>query len=181
MIVYIKHFALNDQESQRSGRIHTYSNEQAIREIYLKPFDHAVKDGGANAVMTSMNYVGDTYAGGHSGLLETVLREEWGFIGKSLTDMDEGNEGVNADKCMRAGTDTWLTFRPMTMKEELTDADIYYLQRAAKNILYPEANSHTLEAQIVNWRGYLNFVSAMLGVIAAMFLLDLICRNRKVK
>ena len=182
MIVYIKHFALNDQESQRAGRIHTYSGEQAIREVYLRPFEAAGKDGGANAVMTSMNYIGDTYAGGHSGLLQDVLRGEWGFIGKSLTDMDEGNEGVNADKTMRAGTDSWLTFRPMTMKavDSLTDADIYYLQRTAKNVLYPEANSHTIEAQIVNWRAYLRFVSAALAVLALVLLADLAIRNRKV-
>lgn len=186
MIVYIKHFALNDQESQRAGRIHTYSNEQAIREIYLKPFEYAVKDGGANAVMTSMNYVGDVYAGGHAGLLQTVLRDEWGFRGKSLTDMDEGEEGKNANACMRAGTDSWLTVNgvlkeSMKSVDSLTDADIYYLQRSAKHILYPEANSKTYQAQIVNWQGYVTFLCCMLGVIIASLVLSMVIRNRKPK
>lgn len=75
----------------------------------------------SNAVMTSMNYIGDTYAGAHAGLLETVLRGEWGFRGKSLTDMDEGGEAASADKCMRAGTDAWLSIHQIQMKEELTD------------------------------------------------------------
>ncbi|MDO4623258.1 MAG: glycoside hydrolase family 3 C-terminal domain-containing protein [Eubacteriales bacterium] len=179
MIVYIKHFALNDQESQRSGNLHTYSNEQAIREIYLKPFEYAVKDGGANAIMTSMNYIGDTYAGGHAGLLENVLRGEWNFKGKSLTDMDEAGEAVNVDKCMRAGTDSWLSVSPIAMVSDPSDADIYYLQRAAKNILYPEANSKTYQAQVVNWRGYMTFICCMLGLIIAALVLSMILRNRK--
>ncbi|MBP3901118.1 MAG: glycoside hydrolase family 3 protein [Blautia sp.] len=181
MIVYIKHFALNDQESQRAGGLHTYSNEQAIREIYLKPFEYAVKDGGANAVMTSMNYVGDTYAGAHEGLLQNVLRGEWGFKGKSLTDMDEAGESANVDKCMRAGTDCWLSVSPVNMLQDPSDADIYYLQRAAKNILYPEANSNTYQAQVVNWRGYLTFICCMLGVIIVSLVLSMIIRNRKAK
>lgn len=179
MIVYMKHFALNDQESQRSGKLHTYSNEQAIREIYLKPFEHAVKDGGANAVMTSMNYIGDIYAGGHEGLLQKVLRGEWGFFGKSLTDMDEGMEALGVDECMRAGTDSWLSVSPINMKQDLTDADIYYLQRAARDILYPEANSKTIEAQVVNWRVYLTLIQAMMAVMIAVLVGAMVIRNRK--
>ena len=84
LIVFMKHFALNDQETKRPYT-HTYSNEQAIREIYLKPFEATVKYGDATGVMTSMNYVGDIYAGGHERLIEQVLRNEWGFRGSTLT------------------------------------------------------------------------------------------------
>lgn len=179
MIVYIKHFALNDQETHRAERLHTYSNEQAIREIYLKPFEYAVKEGGANAVMTSMNYIGDAFAGGHEGLLQGVLRGEWGFRGKSLTDMDEANEGVNVDKCMRAGTDCWLSIFGIQMKSNLTDADIYYLQRAAKNILFADANSKIYEAQIVNWRMYLYVICGAFAVMIAVMVASMVVRNKK--
>ena len=83
---YIKHFALNDQETNRTGMLCTWSNEQAIREIYLKPFEIAVKEGGAKAVMSSFNYIGTQWAGGTYPLQTTVLRDEWGFRGFVLTD-----------------------------------------------------------------------------------------------
>ena len=62
----MKHFALNDQETNRNSMLCTWSNEQAIREIYLKPFELAVKEGGADAVMSSFNYIGTEWAGGSS-------------------------------------------------------------------------------------------------------------------
>ena len=169
MIVYIKHFALNDQDTNRGGALHTYSNEQAIREIYLKPFEASVKLGGANAIMTSMNYVGNIFAGGNINLMEDVLRGEWGFRGKSLTDMDEAGEGVKVDACLRAGTDCWLSIYGITFDEDVTNADIFYLQRAAKNILYAEANSKTYEAVIVNWQAYL--MALYIGLCAILVVL----------
>ena len=181
MIVYIKHFALNDQETKRSGNLHTYSNEQAIREIYLRPFESAVKDGGANAVMTSMNYIGDTYAGGHAGMLTEVLRNEWGFRGKSLTDMDEGGEIRNIDKTMRAGTDTWLGMGGAGWHAKTTDADIWYLQRMAHNALYAEANSVTIPAQIINWQIYLWILCAELAALILICVAAIIIRNKKKK
>ena len=69
----------------------------------------------------------------------------------------------------------------MKAEDTLTDADIYYLQRAAKNILYPEANSKTYQAQVVNWRGYMTFICCMLGLIIAALVLSMILRNRKPK
>ena len=179
MIVYIKHFALNDQETCRATNLHTYSNEQAIREIYLKPFETAVKNGGANAIMTSMNFIGDTYAGGHAGLLTEVLRNEWGFRGKSLTDMDEGGQIANIDKTMRAGTDTWLAVGTSGFEGEASDADIYYLQRMAHNALYAEANSVTIQAQIVNWHMYLYIACAELAVLILINIVALVIRNKK--
>ncbi|MFY4478909.1 glycoside hydrolase family 3 N-terminal domain-containing protein, partial [Bifidobacterium adolescentis] len=82
---FMKHFALNDQETKRTEMLCTWTNEQAMREIYLKPFEMSVKEGGAQAVMSSFNYIGNTYAGADSALLQTVLRGEWGFKGFVLT------------------------------------------------------------------------------------------------
>jgi len=169
MTVYIKHFALNDQDTNRDKMLHTYSNEQAIREIYLKPFEYSVKVGGANAIMTSMNYIGDVFAGGHLNLQQNVLRGEWGFRGKSLTDMDTVGEGFKVDACMRAGTDSWLTVIGITFDEDVTNADIYYLQRAAKDILYAEANSKTYESVIANWQAY--FMVLYIGLVAIVAVL----------
>ena len=83
---YIKHFALNDQETNRWEMLTTWSNEQAIRELYLKPFEICVKEGNAQAVMSSYDYIGSQWAGACSPLLETVLRDEWGFEGFVVTD-----------------------------------------------------------------------------------------------
>lgn len=73
---FMKHFAMNDQETKRTEMLCTWSNEQAMREIYLKPFEMSVKEGGAQAVMSAFNYIGNTYAGGDAALLKTVLRDE---------------------------------------------------------------------------------------------------------
>ena len=82
----MKHFALNDQEGNRTSMAATWSNEQAIREIYLKPFEISVKDADCHAVMSSFNYIGNCWAGGCSELLKNVLRGEWGFVGFVETD-----------------------------------------------------------------------------------------------
>lgn len=173
LICYIKHFALNDQETNRDS-LHTYSNEQAIREIYLRPFEMAVKDGGASGVMTSMNYIGDVYASAHEGLLTEVLRGEWGFEGSVITDLD-GAEARSYWACLRAGTDRYLySIDWMSYGEIDSDADIYYLQRAAHNMLYTLANSNIYPAEIVNWQAYFNGLYVELAVIAAAMVVSLV-------
>jgi beta-glucosidase len=180
MMVYIKHFALNDQETQRSGGLHTYAYEQAIREIFLKPFEGSVKNGGANCIMTSMNFVGDTYAAASVPLVTNVLRGEWGFRGKSLTDMDERNEGsIGYDACLRAGTDAWLSIYGIEKPATITSAEIYYLQRAAKNILYAEANSETYVPNIVNWQTYVIILSVELAIMVIILLAGVVLAGRK--
>ncbi|GIP19274.1 beta-glucosidase [Paenibacillus montaniterrae] len=86
VITYIKHFAVNDKEKNARMQFFVWSNEQAIREIYLKPFELAVKEGGSLGVMSSFNFIGLNWAGAHKGLLTEVLRNEWGFEGLVLTD-----------------------------------------------------------------------------------------------
>ncbi len=105
---YLKHFALNDQETNRTSMLCTWSNEQAIREIYLKPFEICVKEGKAKAVMSSFNYIGTRWAGGSEELCNTVLRDEWGFQGFVLTDYFGVYGYMNSDQGIRNGTDAML-------------------------------------------------------------------------
>ena len=99
---FIKHFAVNDTEYHRVG-LYTWLTEQALREVYLKPFEEAVKRGEANAVMTSFNRVGATWAGGSEALIQGVLRNEWGFKGMIITDMIENSNLMDISQHFRAG------------------------------------------------------------------------------
>ncbi|WP_270296453.1 glycoside hydrolase family 3 protein [Bifidobacterium adolescentis] len=139
---FMKHFALNDQETKRTEMLCTWTNEQAMREIYLKPFEMSVKEGGAQAVMSSFNYIGNTYAGADSALLQTVLRGEWGFKGFVLTDYFGGLGYQNADQEVRAGNDSMLATTKIT--NHITDksaTSVKAMRQAAHNILYTAANS----------------------------------------
>ena len=139
---FMKHFAMNDQETKRTEMLCTWSNEQAIREIYLKPFEMSVKEGGAQAVMSAFNYIGNTYAGGNETLLKTILRDEWGFQGFVLTDYFGGYGYQNADQEVRAGNDSMLATTSIT--NHITDksaTSVKVMRQAAHNILYTAANS----------------------------------------
>ena len=139
---FMKHFALNDQETNRTNMVCTWANEQSIRETYLKPFEMSVKEGGAQAVMSSFNYIGNTYAGADSALLQTVLRGEWGFKGFVLTDYFGGYGYQNADQEVRAGNDSMLATTKIT--NHITDksaTSVKAMRQAAHNILYTAANS----------------------------------------
>ena len=139
---FMKHFALNDQETNRTNMVCTWADEQAIREIYLKPFEMSVKEGGAQAVMSSFNYIGYTYAGASNDLLNTVLRDEWGFKGVVLTDYFGGYGYQNADQEIRNGNDSMLATTKVT--NHITDksaTSVKAMRTAAHNILYTAANS----------------------------------------
>lgn len=83
VMVYIKHFVLNDGDTNRNGVL-TWASEQAIREIYCKPYEISVKEGGALGIMACLNRIGMSW--GHYGLFNNILRDEWGFIGYLITD-----------------------------------------------------------------------------------------------
>ena len=139
---FMKHYALNDQETNRNSMLCTWSNEQAIREIYLKPFEMSVKIGGTNAVMSAFNYIGSTYAGAHPSLQQTVLRDEWGFRGAVLPDYFGGYGYQNADQLIRNGNDFMLATTDIT--NHVTDdsaTSVIAMRTAAHNILYMAANS----------------------------------------
>ena len=100
--VAIKHMALNDGDTNRGGNT-TWANEQAIREIYLLPYEISVKDYGANGIMGSLNRIGLSWF--HYGMYYTILREEWGFQGLLITDGDgsDGDTYNNAQAMLSIG------------------------------------------------------------------------------
>ena len=138
---FTKHFALNDQEDNREG-VATWSNEQAIREIYLKAFEIPVKEGKATAIMSSFNRIGTLWAGANKDLLNTVLRDEWGFRGMVITDYD-GHGYMNPDQAIRNGGDLMLSTLgdAPTVASTGTEEGVVALRRASKNILYTVAHS----------------------------------------
>ena len=143
---FMKHFALNDQETNRNNMLCTWANEQSIREIYLKPFEMSVKEGGAQAVMSSYNYIGTTYAGAYAPLQQTVLRDEWGFVGFVLTDYFAGSGYQNADQLIRNGNDAMLATTSIT--NHVTDksaTSLKAMRQASHNILYTVANGWQYE------------------------------------
>lgn len=168
---YMKHFALNDQESNRLSMLCTWSDEQAIREIYLKPFELAVKEGGAKAVMSSFNYIGTTYAGADNALLNTVLRGEWGFKGFVLTDYFGGYGYQNADQLIRNGNDICLaTFDAKVnyVSDTTSATSVLAMRTAAKNIMYTVVNSRAYsDAAIAN-------SSAVLGWQITAYVIDFV-------
>ena len=150
---YIKHYALNDQETNRNTMLCTWANEQSIREIYLKPFELAVKEGGADAVMSSFNYVGTEWAGASNALCNTVLRDEWGFVGMVLTDYFGVYGYMDADQAIRNGTDFCLV-NYLTETNYLTDTTsatgVLAARQACKNILYTVVNSRAYMEENLN-------------------------------
>ena len=141
---YLKHFALNDQETNRLSMLCTWSTEQAIREIYLKAFEIAVKEGGAKAMMSSFNFIGNVYSGANSGLLQTVLRDEWGFRGMVLTDYFGSYGYQNADQEIRNGNDIMLVAYDAgtnSVKDQSSATSIAAMRQASKNIMYTVVNS----------------------------------------
>ena len=144
---FLKHFALNDQETNRTHMLATWTNEQAMREIYLRPFEIGVKDGGAHAIMSAFNYIGPEYAGANSALLNNVLRDEWGFRGMVLTDYFAGYGYQNADQITRGGGDMMLATidMPIATVNVQGAAGMSALRNASHNILYTVANSWMYE------------------------------------
>lgn len=161
MICYIKHFAVNDQETNRSG-VATWACEQAIRELYLQPFEMALKnntitvkylkDGvsaetqmpGISGMMSSFNRIGATWAGGSYQLLTGVARGEWGFDGIILTDYNQAQEFMDTDQMLKAGGDTKLRtldngYSVSALKRNPVSANL--AREAAHRYLYAQVNS----------------------------------------
>ena len=146
---YVKHFALNDQETSRdAGGVLTWANEQTMREIYFKPFEMSVKEGGTTAIMSSFNRIGTVWAGGDYRLLTQLLRDEWGFRGMVVTDYNLMLSGgyMLPDQMIRAGGDINLSQdgKPSTDAASLTATQVASLRRATKNVLYTVANSNAM-------------------------------------
>ena len=141
---YVKHFALNDQETNRSNNgILTWANEQAMREIYLRAFELTVKEGHTSAIMSSFNRIGKTWSGGSYELLTEVLRNEWGFNGMVVTDYNYATPYMNVDQMIRAGGDINLS-QANYPSNDMSPTQIANLRRATKNILYTVAGSNAM-------------------------------------
>lgn len=150
---YIKHFALNEQETNRWEMLCTWADEQAMREIYLKPFELCVKEGGTTAIMSSYNYIGSQWAGASSPLLVDVLRNEWGFQGIVLTDYFADFGYMDAARSIYNGGSSCLINRDV-VTNYVTDTDnpttVQHMRRAAHDVLYTAVNSRGFEEENIS-------------------------------
>ncbi len=142
VITYVKHFAVNDQETDRDTTgLATWANEQSMREIYFLPFETAVKEGKSKGVMSSFNRLGTIWAGGSHDLLTKLLRDEWGFKGTVVTDYNLTSY-MDVNQMVRAGGDTSLSAsKPFSSKSATAQAQ---LRRATQNVLYTYASSNMM-------------------------------------
>lgn len=169
LITTIKHYALNDEECYDNdrSRVSIWCNEQAIREVYVKPFEMAVKNAkmtlsyisdnegnrstkvmrGASGVMNCMNYWGFTWGGSSYALNTELLRDEWGFQGMIISDMVMNAGSNSVDQALRSGTDTWMawgdSFTTLIQDTE-TNTGIATIKRAVKNMSYSIVNSRAM-------------------------------------
>ena len=172
---YLKHFALNEQETNRDGMLCTWGNEQSIREIYLRSFEVAIKNSDAHAVMCSHNYVGPLWSAGSKALLTDILRDEWNFKGFAITDYFLGNGYMNADQAVRAGADAMLLAFDKgdnMVQDRTSPTSIIALRRACKNIMYTTVNSRAysddnLHPGMQSWIKMLIVIDIIIMIIMA--------------
>lgn len=175
MYPYIKHFAFNEQETNRNALLCTWINEQSARELYLKPFEYCVKntESGEIAVMSSYNFVGTQWAGGCSALLKDILRGEWGYEGMVISDYF-GNYGyMDADRAVRGGTDMMLgTAGNEAIMTDLSATSVQAMRQAVKNIFYVTVNSKAYEeyepGEIPSWMRIMYMIDAVLAVLVIL-------------
>ena len=186
VIVMTKHFALNDQESNRYG-VATFANEQSIREIYLKGFEAAVVEGRMNGVMSSFNRIGLTWAGAHRGLLTEVLRKEWNFIGIVESDaasyVRHMTPKVALAEGLVAGNDLWMDSNgSVNYLDGLTDNPtvMLALREACHRILYTQLHSNAMNGVGTNtkiiqleswWITLLNSLKVGVGITMSICLI----------
>ena len=177
--VYIKHFALNDQDTGRDG-LCVWTNEQAAREIYLQAFEYPIEQANALCVMTSFNRLGTTWAGGDYNLLTNILRNEFGMKGIILTDFSNSNNYMDVVQGVVAGGNAWdandANKWPAKLKEYKDNATVCNAMRdASKHILYTVANSNAMNGvsenvQIVEvrawWQTAILVLDVVFGVLA---------------
>ena len=206
---YIKHFAMNDQETHRVQHLCTWATEQAIREIYLKPFELTVKnaeteikylDNGetktktikaATAVMSSFNFIGATWSGGRDTLCTGILRDEWGFEGFVITDFNL-YDYMNKNQGVYAGTDHMLTYSAWSgpVPDTKSATAVLSLRNALHHILFTVAHSNALNGVAsgsrfvyhpATWQIILYIVSAVLVAVALALIIAMIAKSRKEK
>ena len=175
---YMKHFALNDQEINTREMLCTWATEQSMREIFLKPFELAVKnfEGSCIGIMNGFNYIGTNWTGASHALLTETLRDEWGFRGMVITDYFGGYGYMNADRGVRAGTDLMLNMTSQYAHLSNTSATLTQaVRQSAKNILYTVVNSgqysdgvYSSTAAMPGWQKLLIGIDAVLGILLVL-------------
>ncbi len=184
--VYVKHFAVNEQETNRQG-VATWLTEQALRELYLKPFEYTVKDGGATGIMSSFNRIGTRWTGGDYRLLTEILRNEWGFRGTVITDFNTIPDLMNVRQMAYAGGDLDLATTPHNWADTSSAADVTVLRNMTKNILYSYVNSNAMNADIQGyapaiWKIVTWVVDGVIAVgLIAWGVAAIVCMARKKK
>lgn len=149
----IKHFALNDQETHRSiNGCNTWCNEQAIREVYLRAFEIAVKEGKTKGLMSSFNRIGQKWTGGSYKLLTNILREEWGFEGSVICDFHNDSYMNNREMIYAGGDVNMTTTKPWKQADIDNPGDVAVLRRAAHNTLYSLVNSNAVRLDILGYK-----------------------------
>ena len=187
MYAYMKHFAMNDQQISQNYMLCTWSTEQAIREIYLKPFEISEKVGGANAVMSSWNYIGNTWAGACAPLLQTVLRGEWGFQGLVVTDGFHWFWYMDSDQAIRGGSDMMLKNFDMEtnhVSDQTSATSVIAMRNASHDILYTTVNSRAYAEENLNpgtpvWKTIMYVVDAVVVILLLLWLVRAIKKYKK--
>lgn len=175
---FIKHFAGYEQTKNGFG-LAVWTNEQALRELYFRPFEKCVKEGGAHAVMSSYNRLGTTWTGGNYTLLTDVLSGEWGFRGMIITDWFTAP--MNADQAMYAGNDLMLcTYHGAgNDPEDLSNSGQQAMRRASHDILYTVANSNATQFDYMGPTPY--WLYALIGVDVVIVVLEVVYWIKKLK
>lgn len=182
--IYLKHFALNDMETNRHG-VSTFATEQACREIYLKPFEGGLADGAGLGVMTSYNRIGMVASPACAPLQIGILRDEWGFKGINITDSSkDASDYVHTKECMTGGTDLFLSDTSRTddlvtyVKQSKDGTVLSYMQLANKHFYYAHSRSvlingltaETVVSETVYWwQPALISICGVFGVLTAGF------------
>lgn len=184
---YMKHFAMNEQETNRMGAINEWANEQSIRENYLKPFEMAVKDGGATAVMSSYNFIGNRWAGANKNLLTNVLRNEWGFHGLVETDYFIGGF-MNSNQALKNGGDIMLSTNGLNGAQASglkNPTVVRQMRRASHNILYTTVNSNAYskdsqqKSLTLPWRKRLYTIDTILVIVLVLLEVMVVYLDRR--
>lgn len=182
----VKHFAANEQETHRSiGGDLSWLSEQALREIYLKPFEYTVKLGETRGIMTSFNRIGTRWTGGDYRLLTEILRNEWGFNGLVICDFNTIPQYMIPRMMFYAGGSLDLATQQSAMWTDCdtSDAgDAIVLMRAVKDVMYALVNSNAMNAEVIGynppiWQEYLHWINIGAFTLVGVWLVLAIVRT----
>lgn len=184
----VKHFVANEQETHRSiGGDLSWLSEQALREIYLKPFEYTVKLGETRGIMTSFNRIGTRWTGGDYRLLTEILRNEWGFNGLVICDFNTIPQYMIPRMMFYAGGSLDLATQQsaMWMDCDTSDAgDAIVLMRAVKDVMYALVNSNAMNAEVIGynppiWQEYLHWINiGAFTLVGVWLVLAIVCTVR---